>query len=155
LVVQIMQELPLGPPPARWSRFEELLEAYPHCLSEVAKHYFQNIERDLDRSAVKAKNDEERKKQAKSRVKLVRAEAREMKRTQAARAKDVRLEAERLKKGVVLLALIMPNGKPMRDCLGSEMREFGSGYNRIAKEVGLNNRVGDRLSEAQAWRLME
>jgi hypothetical protein len=55
---------------------------------------------------------------------------------------------------IILLNLPMPNGKPMRDCLGSEMAGFGPAYAQIAAKVG-KRMVGAVLSETQVRKLME
>lgn len=54
---------------------------------------------------------------------------------------------------LALLSIIMPNGKAMRKCTGNEMAAFGSGYGRIAKQVG-SKIVGDVLNEKQVAALM-
>ena len=55
-----------------------------------------------------------------------------------------------------LLDLVMPNGKPLRDCTGKDCERFGKAdeqrgrwLRRIATEVGPRRRVGVVLSERQ------
>ncbi len=55
---------------------------------------------------------------------------------------------------VLLLNLIMPNGRRMRDCSGVEMGKFGKAYERVAEKVG-QALVGDVLSEADLRLLMK
>lgn len=61
---------------------------------------------------------------------------------------------ERIKGQIALLTLVMPNGKPMSECTGNEMAEFGAGYARIAREVGTYKKVGEVLDEKQVRALV-
>ena len=54
---------------------------------------------------------------------------------------------------IALLFLTMPNGKAMRYCTGTEMKDFGKSYERIAKRVG-SKTVGEVLNEDEVQRLM-
>lgn len=67
----------------------------------------------------------------------------------AAHAAGQREAVDNIKAQVVLLALIMPNGKAMKDCSGAEMARFGNRYQKIAARVGKNKTVGAVLSEDQ------
>ena len=58
-----------------------------------------------------------------------------------------------IKSQIVLLALTMPNGKPMHYCTGLEMGQFGEAYERIAKRVG-DKTVGEVLNERQVRELI-
>jgi hypothetical protein len=53
----------------------------------------------------------------------------------------------RIKSGVVLGNLRMPNGKRLVDCFGRECQHFGGWVQRVGVEVGPDNLVGDKLSE--------
>jgi hypothetical protein len=55
---------------------------------------------------------------------------------------------------VLLLNLVMPNGKPMRDCTGTEMASFSHAYRRIAARVRPEELVGNVLTEADVAALM-
>jgi hypothetical protein len=118
-------------------RFEELLEENPRCQAEVNEHYLRNIGLDLERTRTKVEHDSGHR--AATRLK---------------RDAVVRREADKLKRQIVLLSLMMPNGKPMRDCLGEEMQTFGGGYWRIGMAVGSKQKVGDVLDENGVRRLM-
>jgi hypothetical protein len=68
----------------------------------------------------------------------------------------VREQAEKM-----LLDLLMPNGKALRDCTGAECDRFGKAdeqrgrwLQRVAAEVGPTRRVGDVLGEKQLKTLM-
>lgn len=52
-------------------------------------------------------------------------------------------------KSVVLLDLVEPNGKKLRDCTGAECRVSGGWRIKIAERIGDDGIVGDKLSEAQ------
>ncbi|MGP0085785.1 MAG: hypothetical protein ACLP0B_19490 [Steroidobacteraceae bacterium] len=67
---------------------------------------------------------------------------------------QVRTAASAVAARVLLLNLVMPNGKPMRACSGEEMAGFGAGYARIAEKVG-NALVGAVLDERQVQALMK
>jgi hypothetical protein len=62
----------------------------------------------------------------------------------------VREEAEKM-----LLDLKMPNGKPLRDCTGSDSNRFGGRYQSLAVKVGPRKRVGDVLSEQDVRELYD
>jgi hypothetical protein len=49
---------------------------------------------------------------------------------------------------IILLDLVMPNGKKLRDCTGNECGEFGGWLLKIKERVG-SAIVGDELSEKQ------
>jgi hypothetical protein len=49
---------------------------------------------------------------------------------------------------IILLDLMMPNGKALRDCTGIDCRKFGGWFGRIADKVG-RKKVGDVLSEKE------
>ena len=66
---------------------------------------------------------------------------------------EVRTAAAAVAAQVVLLALVMPNGRPMRSCTGEEMSKFGKAYERIAERAG-DNLVGDVLTEAEVRALL-
>ena len=61
---------------------------------------------------------------------------------------------ERVREAAVkLLDLSMPNGKPLRDCTGSDCKKFGGWLGKIAAKVGARQKVGSVLSEAQVRKL--
>jgi len=53
---------------------------------------------------------------------------------------------------IVLLEMMMPNGKPLRDCTGKECRDLsvrvGDWLSQVGKRVKARQTVGDALSEA-------
>jgi hypothetical protein len=54
---------------------------------------------------------------------------------------------------IVLLDLIQPNGKPLRDCTGAECAKSGGWLTRIAAMIKPSDIVGKFLSEAQVREL--
>lgn len=54
---------------------------------------------------------------------------------------------------MVLLDLVMPNGKMLRNCTGKEVAKSGEIFARIAGQIKPNEVVGDVLSEAQVRKL--
>lgn len=61
-------------------------------------------------------------------------------------------EAERL-----LLEMIMPNGKPLRDCTGTDCRQIGGWLAEMASKLKPAETVGSKFSEDQVrshWRRM-
>lgn len=68
-------------------------------------------------------------------------------RAERATRRDVVVES--IKAQIVILKLVMPNGKPMGECTGAEMAKFGNRYQRVAEKVGKTKIVGDVLSEEQ------
>lgn len=62
---------------------------------------------------------------------------------------------ESIKQQIVMLDLLMPNEKLMRDCTGAEMAMFGSRYQKIAERIGKKAKVGDALTEDQLRMLMK
>lgn len=62
---------------------------------------------------------------------------------------------ESIKQQIVILDLLMPNEKLMRECTGSEMALFGNRYQKIAERVGKKSKVGDVLTEEQLRAIMK
>ena len=129
----MIRELPGAPKPEQFRLFEYLLELNPQCQPQVNQHYFTAIERDLRRTRSKADHDAVR----------------------TASSIIVRAEADKMVREIILLNLLMPNGKPMRDCTGMEMGGFGRAYTKIAEKVGPDRRVGDVISEEQVRKLVQ
>jgi hypothetical protein len=63
-------------------------------------------------------------------------------------AADVAAASERLA-SVVLLDLVQPNGKKLRDCTGKECRQVGGWLIKVADRIGNRGVVGRKLSEAE------
>lgn len=68
---------------------------------------------------------------------------------------DHKARIDQFKGKIMLLALTMPNEKPMRDCTGSDMDKFGGAYKAIAKRVGPNKTVGEVLTEDQVRAMLK
>jgi hypothetical protein len=60
-------------------------------------------------------------------------------------AKYVKTKATAL----VLLELVQPNGKPLRDCTGKECAKAGGWLSKIAAKIKPTQKVGDALSEKE------
>lgn len=52
-------------------------------------------------------------------------------------------------KALVLLDLVQPNGKKLRDCTGAECRKTGGWLVNVAKRVGDDGVVGAKLNEVE------
>jgi hypothetical protein len=65
-----------------------------------------------------------------------------------------RAVVENIKAQIMMLDLMMPNGKPMRDCTGSDMATFGNRFQKIAERVGKKAKVGDILAEEDVRAIM-
>jgi len=50
---------------------------------------------------------------------------------------------------VVLLDLVLPNGKKLRECSGQECRQAGGWLTAVADRIGNRGIVGEKLSEAE------
>jgi hypothetical protein len=133
VALRVLREMPAASLDAQCRRFDELVTQYPRCQFDANTRAFIALARDIKASRTKASNDETRARRA-------------------AKERVIRSEVDAIKRG--LLDLVMPNGKAMRDCLGSEVASFGRGYQRIAEKVGADQKVGDALTEKQVARLM-
>jgi hypothetical protein len=69
------------------------------------------------------------------------------KRDAAKQKRDAEVVA--IKQRIQLLSLVMPNGKRLADCTGSECVQFGGWALKVGERVGPNRLVGDVLTEAQ------
>ena len=159
LIAQVIDELPDATKLEQCARFLDLLEHNPQCQTEVGQFYFDAIERDIRRTRSKADHDAMRAVLAKKQAKR---EARQRQAALARQAEDeaisdsiVSAEVERVKRQIISLAFIMPNGKELGDCLGREVASFGSGFQRIAAKVDPDDRVRDALTDQQVIKLME
>lgn len=79
--------------------------------------------------------------------------------TQAARAEHAAL-AEVIKEKIkvaaarmVLLDMVLPNGKPLRDSTGKDCAKAGGWLSKIAAEIKPTQKVGEALSEAEVQKL--
>lgn len=68
-------------------------------------------------------------------------------RSQRPSAADIAATTQRLT--VVMLDLIMPNGKALRDCTGKECRQAGGWLTKVADRVGDHGVVGAALDEQE------
>jgi len=69
-------------------------------------------------------------------------------------AADVAALVETIKT-VVLLDLVQPNGKKLRDCTGKECRAAGGWLTEIGARVGDRGVVGEQLSEAEVAKIRD
>jgi hypothetical protein len=74
------------------------------------------------------------------------------KRTVAALATKVKAKIEARAK-IVLLDMLMPNGKPLRDCSKADCKLSGGWLTRLADRMRPNELVGDRTSEEELQKL--
>jgi hypothetical protein len=61
---------------------------------------------------------------------------------------EITAVAEKLRV-VVLLDLVLPNGKKLRECSGQECRQAGGWLTAVADRIGNRGIVGEKLSEAE------
>ena len=64
------------------------------------------------------------------------------------------IQATEQLKGMVLMMLTMPNGKPLGDCTGSDLTKIGGWFGALRSKVGPRQTVRSVLSEEdlrQAW----
>jgi hypothetical protein len=54
-----------------------------------------------------------------------------------------------------LLALVMPNNKPLAECTGAECKTFGGWFSALAEKVPAKATVAETLSEKQVYRLWQ
>lgn len=68
---------------------------------------------------------------------------------------EIRARVEQIKNTISarLLDMILPNGKPLRDCTGSECAQVGGWLTKIANRVKPNDVVGTVLTETQVRKL--
>lgn len=65
--------------------------------------------------------------------------------------KIIRAKAQKM----VLMDLVMANGKPLRDCTGRECSKFGGWLNKVAGKIGANGVVGKNLSESDLQKMFK
>src|SRR6516164_1704973 len=56
---------------------------------------------------------------------------------------------------LILLDLLMPNGKTLRNCTGADCECFGGWFTRLAKHVPAKKLVGDVLNERDVRKLWQ
>ena len=110
-------------------RFKLMMRSNPQCHDPVFEHYALAILRGVQRTKSAHQNNQTRKKKVQEK------------------------SDEYLK--LMLLFTVMPNGKRMGECTGSDMAKFGKGYERIAERVGPDRKVGDVLDEDGVRALMK
>lgn len=132
LVADVLSELPDADRSEQFKLFQEMLTENHKYQRSVDWYFFSAIASYLDgsRHGIRPHRTSEQK-------------------AQTERVVSNAVEAVKLS----ILNLIMPNGKPARDCTGTEMGRFGAGYSLIAKRVGTKI-VGKVLSESEIRKLM-
>jgi hypothetical protein len=81
-------------------------------------------------------------------------ETREEKTARAIAVENVKETIKQRATRMVLLDLVQPNGKALRDCTGKDCTKFGGWLANIAKKVKPTEKVGDVLSESEVRKLM-
>jgi hypothetical protein len=113
--------------------YRYMLRDYPEKGDRVAKRYATRAERQAAR--------EQKAEQLKARA-----------------AQTIETKAEE-KAQIILLDLVLPNGKPLRDCTGRECKEMsgtvGAWLQRIGKRVKAAEVVGNVLKEADVRKLYQ
>ena len=121
---------------AKWTK---AVERDSECHKAVMLYAFRNYWSALDKDAAKSRGTAQE-------------------RAEAAAGREANLSAgvEKIKeqiKTIVLLELILPNGKALRDCTGKECAEAGGLFAKIASKVKPTEIVGVVLSEAEVRKL--
>ena len=127
LVLTLIEDHPNKAKEALFERFREVVESDDDLRRAVEWYFFNNV---FEQAAKKKRNG------CKDRSRIEEA-------------------AKAIVRQIVMLDLMMPNGKPMRDCTGSEMAQFGTRFKRIAEQVGRVRLVGEVLDEANVRRIMK
>jgi hypothetical protein len=70
-------------------------------------------------------------------------------------SEDAVAEAVEKVRTIVLLDLVQPNGKKLRECTGAECRKAGGWLVKVAERVGDDGVVGAKLSEAEVVSILE
>jgi hypothetical protein len=137
---KIVEDNPTGPE-TRWRElFHEFLETEPDASGAVVEYWLDNNIRSLlgkeaSRKRTKRKTDESE----------TRTEAENLRR----KIRDkVAREAQ-----IIVLDLLMPNGKPLGQCTGADCGRFGGWLSALAKTVPPRKKVADVLSEGEARKL--
>lgn len=68
--------------------------------------------------------------------------------------REINTMKDAIKSKIVLLDLLMPNGKPLRNCTGAEAATFGNRFKVVADRVGKTKLVGAVLNEADLQKIM-
>jgi hypothetical protein len=112
-------------------------EDYQRVLSEYfLDHVFKSLH-----------DSESRKRSSKQAKEAARERAHSVKRQLKARVQE---EAK-----LILLDLLMPNGKTLRNCTGADCECFGGWFTRLAKHVPAKKLVGDVLNERDVRKLWQ
>ena len=113
----------------------------PDMVDAIVEYWYANNYRSLTIRPVVASEFK-----AKARVQ---AKAETAKRVEVL-TKIVKARAQRM----VLLDMVLPNGKPLRDSTGKDCAKAGGWLSKIAAKIKPNEVVGKTLSETQVRRLM-
>ena len=129
LVQEVLKTLPNASRDEQFRQFQHMLADEPEYQRSVDWYFFSNVS-DYILGTRKSKKRDERSEERRSAI---------------ASAQEALKDS--IKQSIELLALTMPNGKPMRECTGREMATFGAGFKKVADMVGAMKRVGDVLNE--------
>jgi hypothetical protein len=133
LLRRIMEQNPTASRSDIFNEFKTALDKRPACLEGVIEYWFSNYFRRLD-----GVNPKERDR------------LRDKEKDRLGSALDGKLKEYA---GIVLLEMLMPNGKKLRDCTGAECKELSSKIGawllRVSKQVKPDALVGDVLTEKQ------
>jgi hypothetical protein len=115
-------------------------EDHQRALSE---YFLDHVFKSLHDSESRKRSSE----QAKEAASAARERAHNVKRQLKARVQE---EAK-----LILLDLLMPNGKTLRNCTGADCESFGGWFARLAKHVPAKELVGDVLNERDVRKLWQ
>lgn len=70
-----------------------------------------------------------------------------------ARVEEIKATIKARAAKMILLDMVLPNGKPLRDCTGRECAKAGGWFTKIAGQVKSGDIVGKVMSETQVRKL--
>ena len=129
LLREIAEGLPNGEKEELWAAFWREAQDADDYLEAIARYFFDNaflsLKKDQDGTAKHHKG----------------------------KPKKESLESEVETRALMLLQMMMPNGKQLGDCTGPDCRRFGGWLRGLAKLVPAGKTVGQSLTEAKVRRL--
>lgn len=136
LLRNLIEENPKAPEQKLLSLFADTVRDDPEMIDAVLEYWFANNYRCLTfrSDAVERLNSAKR---------------------LAASVTSIAVAAKTRATRMVLLDMVMPNGKSLRDCTGADCAKVSGWQAKIAKLVKPSQKVGEVLSEAQVRKLLK
>jgi CheY-like chemotaxis protein len=157
LLKRLVAENPTATEAELLKLFGEAVVDNQSCLSIVIEYWFANNLRALERITAPVGSVVEKEAREVKKAELAKkvAAAKETVASRVSKVTEIHAEA---KAKVILLDLMMPTGKPLRDCTGAEVRKLaksvGGWLAAIAARVKPTQTVGAVLSEGELQRML-